>query len=40
MAANNEVGTLDPIEKIAVIAQSYQVSFLCDASQAVVEIPI
>jgi cysteine desulfurase len=40
MAANNEVGTLYPIEKIAAIAQSYQVPFLCDASQAVGKIPI
>jgi cysteine desulfurase len=40
MAANNEVGTLYPIEKIAAIAQRYQVPFLCDASQAVGKIPI
>ena len=40
MAANNEVGTLYPIEKIAAIAQNYQVPFLCDASQAVGKIPI
>lgn len=40
MAANNEVGTLYPIEKIAAIAQGYQVPFLCDASQAVGKIPI
>ncbi|MGB3135472.1 MAG: cysteine desulfurase family protein [Nodosilinea sp.] len=40
MAANNEVGTLYPIEKIAAIAQSYAVPFLCDASQAVGKIPI
>ncbi|TVP66586.1 MAG: cysteine desulfurase [Leptolyngbya sp. LCM1.Bin17] len=40
MAANNEVGTVYPIEKIAHIAQSYQVPFLCDASQAVGKIPI
>lgn len=40
MAANNEVGTLYPIGKIAAIAQSYQVPFLCDASQAVGKIPI
>ncbi|WP_017301520.1 cysteine desulfurase family protein [Nodosilinea nodulosa] len=40
MAANNEVGTLYPIEKIAAIAQSYQVPFLCDASQAVGKSPI
>ncbi len=40
MAANNEVGTLYPIEKIAAIAQRYQFPFLCDASQAVGKIPI
>jgi cysteine desulfurase len=40
MAANNEVGTLYPIEKIAAIAQSHQVPFLCDASQAVGKIPL
>lgn len=40
MAANNEVGTTYPIEKIAAIAQSYQIPFLCDASQAVGKVPI
>ncbi|MBE9137370.1 cysteine desulfurase [Nodosilinea sp. LEGE 07088] len=40
MAANNEVGTIYPIEKIAHIAQRYQVPLLCDASQAVGKIPI
>ncbi len=40
MAANNEVGTLYPLEKIAAIAQNYQAPFLCDASQAVGKIPI
>lgn len=40
MAANNEVGTLHPFEKIAAIAQTYQVPLLCDASQAVGKIPI
>ncbi len=40
MAANNEVGTIYPIEKIAAIAQRYQVPFLCDACQAVGKIPI
>ncbi len=40
MAANNEVGTLYPIEKVAGIAQSHQVPFLCDASQAVGKTPI
>ncbi|MEB3289776.1 MAG: cysteine desulfurase family protein [Leptolyngbya sp.] len=40
MAANNEVGTVYPIETIAAIAQTYRVPFLCDASQAVGKIPI
>jgi len=40
MAANNEVGTIYPIEKIAHIAQTHSVPFLCDASQAVGKIPI
>jgi cysteine desulfurase len=40
MAANNEVGTIYPIEKIAAIAQNYQIPFLCDASQAVGKVPI
>jgi cysteine desulfurase len=40
MAANNEVGTIYPIEKIAHIAQGYEVPFLCDASQALGKIPI
>lgn len=40
MAANNEVGTIYPIEKIAHIAKTYKVPFLCDASQAVGKIPI
>ena len=40
MAANNEVGTIYPIEKIAAIAQSHQTPFLCDASQAVGKVPI
>jgi cysteine desulfurase len=40
MAANNEVGTLYPIEKIAYIAQIYSVPLLCDATQAVGKVPI
>lgn len=40
MAANNEVGNIYPIEKIGHIACTYNVSFLCDASQAVGKIPI
>ncbi len=40
MAANNEVGTIYPIEKIGAIAQRYAIPFLCDASQAVGKLPI
>lgn len=40
MAANNEVGTIYPIPKIGLIAQKYNIPFLCDASQAVGKIPI
>jgi cysteine desulfurase len=40
MAANNEVGTIYPIEKISQIAQAHAVPCLCDASQAVGKIPI
>ena len=40
MAANNEVGTIYPIEKIANIAQNYGIPFLCDATQSVGKIPI
>ncbi|KOP25214.1 aminotransferase [Hapalosiphon sp. MRB220] len=40
MAANNEVGTIYPIQKIGAIASSYNIPFLCDASQAVGKIPI
>jgi len=40
MAANNEVGTIYPVEKIAHIAQTHNVPFLCDASQAIGKVPI
>jgi len=40
MAANNEVGTIYPIDKIAHVAQTYGVPFLCDASQAIGKVPI
>ncbi|WP_414528590.1 cysteine desulfurase family protein [Nodularia chucula] len=40
MAANNEVGTIYPTAKIGAIASSYNIPFLCDASQAVGKIPL
>jgi cysteine sulfinate desulfinase/cysteine desulfurase-like protein len=40
MAANNEVGTIYPVEKIGAIASSHNIPFLCDASQAVGKIPL
>ncbi|MDT9200180.1 cysteine desulfurase [Limnospira fusiformis KN01] len=40
MAANNEIGTIYPIAEIGKIAQTHQVAFLCDGSQAVGKIPI
>ncbi|MBE9205887.1 cysteine desulfurase [Nostoc sp. LEGE 06077] len=40
MAANNEVGTIYPIQKIGAIASSHNIPFLCDASQAVGKIPL
>lgn len=39
MAANNEVGTIAPVSKIADIASGFGVAFLCDATQAVGRIP-
>jgi cysteine desulfurase len=35
MAANNEIGNIYPIQKIAEIAAEYNTAFLCDATQAV-----
>ncbi|USR92462.1 cysteine desulfurase [Phormidium yuhuli AB48] len=39
MAANNEIGTIYPVEAIAKIAQTHQVPYLCDGSQAVGKLP-
>ncbi len=40
MAANNEIGTVYPIQEVGAIAQKYNIPFLCDGSQAVGKIPI
>jgi cysteine desulfurase len=40
MFANNEIGNIYPIQEISRIAQKYEVSFLCDVSQAVGKSPI
>jgi cysteine desulfurase len=40
MAANNEIGTIYPIQTIGEIAQRHTIPFLCDGSQAVGKVPI
>jgi len=40
MAANNEIGTIYPIQSVGAIAQRYKIPFLCDGSQTVGKIPI
>jgi cysteine desulfurase len=40
MAANNEIGNIYLVQKIAEIAADYGTAFLCDATQAVGKIPI
>jgi len=40
MAANNEIGTTNPIAEIGELAKSKKVFFHCDATQAVGKIPI
>lgn len=40
MAANNEIGTIYPIQAVGAIAQQFNIPFLCDGSQAVGKIPI
>ncbi|KKJ01463.1 cysteine desulfurase family protein [Prochlorothrix hollandica] len=40
MAANNEIGTLNPMAEIAAIARRYQIPLLCDATQALGKIPL
>ena len=40
MAANNEIGTVEPIAEIGKIAQAHKILFHCDAVQAVGAIPV
>ncbi len=40
MAANNEIGTIHPLQDIGQVTQRYKVPWLCDASQAVGRIPL
>ena len=40
MVANNEIGTIYPVQEVAAIAKKYNIPFLCDGSQAVGKIPI
>jgi len=35
MAANNETGIIQPIEKVAELARNFEIPFLCDSTQAV-----
>ena len=40
MHANNEVGTIEPIEEISVVAKEYGILFHTDAAQSVGKIPV
>lgn len=40
MHANNEVGTLQPIAELALIARQARVAFHCDAAQSVGKVPV
>lgn len=39
MAANNELGTVYPVEEIGKIAEDHSCAYVCDASQAIGKIP-
>jgi cysteine desulfurase len=40
MAANNEVGTLTPVPRVAAVAARHGVAYLCDATQACGRVPL
>ena len=40
MAANNEIGVLQPIAEIGALCRRYEVFFHCDAAQAIAKIPL
>jgi cysteine desulfurase len=40
MYANNEIGVIQPIQKIAAIARQHNILFFCDAAQATGKIPV
>jgi cysteine desulfurase len=40
MYANNETGTIQPVQEISTIAKKHNVLFFCDAAQAVGKIPV
>lgn len=40
MAANNEIGTLAPVEALAAIAERHGTQFVCDAAQAAGHVPL
>lgn len=40
MAANNEIGTINPMEEIAQVCHKYGAKILCDATQAAGKVPI
>lgn len=40
MAANNEVGTVYPVDAVGALAEAHGAAFLCDATQAAGKVPI